>query len=176
MNVSDTLLRPATLFDVAESSASLEEFGHNLRDWQHEIQRGGVHSRREFSRRIGQPPEKMSGRFPQGDLADAMLAAYAEWLADQAGIPRPEWVRDPGRISGIPWFGSPLKGWLLVNSPASFRHRNLFTIPEPVFTPARGRPRKSKEHKARKAAQRQREYKKRIRSLIHQARSNALHS
>ena len=62
-----------------------------------------------------------------------MLAAYAEWIADQAGISRPAWCADPQRVTERPWFGSPLRGWLLAHTPASFRQRNLFTIPEPVF-------------------------------------------
>lgn len=171
MNVSETFHRPKTLQDVAESSFSLEEFGRNLRDWQHEIQRGGVHSRTEFARRLTPEPPRLADGFKEGDLADAMLAAYAEWLADQAGIPRPNWCKDPSRVSENPWFGSPLRGWLIANSPASFRQRNLFTIPEPVFTPKRGRPRKPREHKARKAAERQRAYRQRMRILIETARN-----
>lgn len=171
MNVSDSLLRPQTLRDVSESSFSIEDFGRNLRDWQHEIQRGGIHSRKEFATRLQPAPQRCADRFPQGEIADAMLAAYAEWLADQAGISRPDWCRDRKRITQHPWFGSPLRGWLIANTPASFRQRNLFTIPEPVFTPKRGRPRKSREHKARKAAERQRVYRQRIRALVDKAKA-----
>lgn len=163
MNVSNSLQRPKTLRDVAQSSASLEEFGRNLRDWQHGIQREGVHSRKEFSARLCGVPPRLASRFPQGELADAMLAAYAEWLADRAKIPRPDWCKDPLRVTETPWFGSPLRGWLLANAPASFRQRNLFTIPEPVFTPKPGRPRKTRAHHARKAAERQRVYRRRVR-------------
>jgi len=170
VNVSGTLQRPKTLSDVAESSSKLEEFGRNLRDWQHEIERGGVHSRGEFAKRLREPPQTLAAKFSGGDIADAMLAAYAEWLADQAGIARPDWCRDPQRVAQTPWFGSPLRGWLIANSPASFRQRNLFTIPEQVFTPKPGRPKKSTEHKARKAAERQRAYRKRIRTIVEQAR------
>lgn len=171
MNVSGTLQRPRSLRDVAESSKTLEEFGRNLRDWQHEVQRGGVGSRKEFSHRLEETPPLLSEQFPKGDLADATLAAYAEWLADQAGIARPDWCSDPKRVAKTPWFGSPLRGWLLAHTPASFRQRNLFTIPEAVFTPRAGRPRKSIEHKARMAAERQRAYRRRIRSLVEQARN-----
>jgi hypothetical protein len=170
MNVSETLQRPKTLKDVADSSSRLEEFGRFLRDWQHEIQRGGVHSRKEFAKRLAEEPPFLDGVFEGGDTADATLAAYAEWLADQAGLPRPEWCRDRRRIARAPWFGSPLRGWLIAHTPASFRQRNLFTIPEPVFSPKPGRPRVSREHKARKAAERQRAYRKRIRHLVAQAR------
>jgi hypothetical protein len=102
-----------------------------------------------------------------------MLAAYAEWLADQAGIHRPEWCRDQDRITEIPWFGSPLRGWLISHTPASFRQRNLFTIPEAVFTPRPGRPKVSAAHKARKAAERQRAYRRRIRALVEKARAES---
>ncbi|MCC5843771.1 MAG: hypothetical protein JJU05_05910 [Verrucomicrobia bacterium] len=174
MNVSGTLHRPKTLQDIAESSTSIEEFGRNLRDWQHEIQRGGVHSRKEFASRLTPEPPRLAERFQDGVLADAMLAAYAEWLADQAKIPRPDWCKDSNRVREDPWFGSPLRGWLIANTPASFRHRNLFTIPEQVFTPKRGRPQKSREHKAQKAAERQRAYRKRVRKLIQAARTQPL--
>lgn len=166
MNVSGTFYRPKTLQDVAESSFCLEEFGRNLRDWQHEIQRGGVHSRKELASRMNPVPPRLAGQFEDAEIADAMLAAYAEWIADQAGIPRPAWCADPLRVTQRPWFGSPLRGWLLAHAPASFRQRNLFTIPEPVFTPRPGRPRKSAAHKARKAAERQRAYRQRVRERL----------
>ena len=171
MNVSESLQRPRTLRDVAESSFSLEDFGHHLRDWQHGIQRDGVNSRREFSHRLDAEPPLLAGRFPLGDLADAMLAAYAEWLADQAGIKRAAWCKDPERIAKTPWFGSPLHGWLIAHAPASFRQRNLFTIPEAVFVPKAGRPRKPIAHKASMAAERQRAYRRRIRELVQKARA-----
>ncbi|MCC5850010.1 MAG: hypothetical protein JJU29_18135 [Verrucomicrobia bacterium] len=170
MNVTQSLQRPLTLRDVAKSSGTLEDFGRNLRDWQHVIQRGGVHSHKAFQRSIADPPPALADRFEGGDTADAMLAAYAEWLADQAGIPRPEWCGDPLRISREPWFGSPLRGWLIAHAPASFRQRNVFTIPEAVFTPKPGRPTVSREQKMRKAAVRQRAYRRRIRTLVEKAR------
>jgi len=163
--------RPGTLADVAAWSECLEHFGRNLRDWQHEIQRGGVSNRAEFTRRLGPVPALMQDRFALGDVADAMLAAYAEWLADQAGIPRPAWCADPRRVAQCPWFGSPLRGWLIANTPASFRHRNLFTLPEPVFTPRPGRPRVSPQHKKNRANARQRAYRDRVRELLQNARA-----
>ena len=172
---TESLNRPKTLHEVASESHSLEEFGRNLRDWQHEIQRGHVHNHKEFARRISERPEGLKDRFPGGDTADAMLAAYAEWLADEAGLERPAWCSDPERVSEFPWFGSPLRGWLLAHSPANFRQRNLFTIPEAVFTPKAGRPRVPPEQKARKAAERQRAYRKRIRVLLDRARELEQH-
>lgn len=166
MKAKGPIRRPRTLCEVATWSNSLSAFGSNLRDWQHAIQREGVHSRAELVRRIAAAPPLLDGSFPQGDVADAYLAAYAEWLADRASIPRPAWCGDPRRAAREPWFSSPARGLLLVTSPASFRQRDLFTRPEPVFTPRRGRPRVPAEQKREKARLRQKAYRRRIRSLV----------
>jgi len=170
MKTTNTLARPATLADVARISNSLESFGMNLRDWQHEIQRGFVRSRLEFQRRLKALPPRCEGHFAGGDVADAYLAAYGEWLADCAGIERPAWTRDPKRVATDPWFSTPLRGRLLATTPASFRQRNIFTTPEPVFHPAPGRPRVPIEQKREKARLRQKVYRQRIRALVATAR------
>lgn len=162
--------RPRTLREVAEWSDSLEQFGRHLRDWQHEIQRGGVHSRNELSRRLDEEPVLLADRFKEGDVADAYLAAYAEWLSDQAAIPRPVWCRDVKRMARNPWFSSSARALLLVKSPGSFRQRGLFTIPEAVFKPRPGRPRVDPERKREKARLRQRAYRRRIGELLRSAR------
>ena len=171
--VDDTkpIQRAGTLSDVAGQSNSLREFGMNLRDWQHVIQREHVNSRQELARRLAEEPPLLAHRFSQGDVADAYLAAYAEWIADRAGIPRPAWCANLARCAIDPWFSTSTRGLLLVRSPASFRQRNLFTIPEPVFTPRRGRPRVSAEQKREKARERQRAYRGRVRKLLAQART-----
>lgn len=163
--------RPRTLSDVAEWSESLEDFGMHLRDWQHEIERGGVHNRAELARRLEAAPRLLSGQFTDGDVADAYLAAYAEWLADRAGISRPSWCGDRSRAARDPWFSSPARALLLVRSPGSFRQRNLFAIPEPVFSPRPGRPPVSFEQRREKARLRQKAYRGRIRELVQKART-----
>lgn len=174
MTAGRTLARPATLAEVARVADSLESFGMSLRDWQHEIQRGGVRSRPELGRRLAEPPPRCCGRFAGGDIADAYLAAYAEWLADRAGIARPSWTRDRGRVATDPWFATPQRARLLVTTPASFRQRNLFTNPEPLFRPMAGRPRVSSEQKREKARQRQKAYRERIRILVERGRRAAI--
>lgn len=172
MNVSDSFQRPRTCADIAASADSLASFGCHLRDWQHELQRGGVTSRPELAKRLEEPPVQLRDLFPEGDIADAMLAAYVEWIADEANIPRPDWVSDSNRVAQTPWFGSPARAWLLANTPASFRQRGLFTIPEPVFTARRGRPRVSAASKQIKARERQKAYRARIRALVAEARAS----
>lgn len=158
------LQRPKTFRQVAAFSSSLEEFGMNLRDWQHEIRRSHIHSRKELARRLEEAPELLADRFENGVIADAYLAAYAEWLADRARIARPDWCRAPERTLQKPWFATPLHGHLLVASPASFRQRNVFTVPEPVFYPHRGRPPVPEQQKREKARLRQKAYRIRINS------------
>ena len=170
MRTTDRLSRPQTLAEVATASKSQEQFGRSLRDWQHEIQRGGVHSRKAFAASIAEPPDLLQKRFAGGDVADAYLAAYAEWLADRACVPRPPWCADRRRVAKRPWFATPLRGRLLAAAPASFRQRQLFTIPEQVFTPRRGRPRVPEEQKRVAARRRQKAYRERIRELVREAR------
>lgn len=164
--------RPLTLREVAEQSDSLQSFGMNLRDWQHEIQRGGVHSRNELAKRLEQAPSLLATHFQGGDCADAYLAAYAEWLADKAGIPRPDWCGDPNRVSREPWFSMPVRGHLVAVTPASFRQRNLFTIPDAVFTPKPGRPGVPETQKREKSRSRQKRYRDRVRLTIERARQS----
>jgi hypothetical protein len=64
-----------------------------------------------------------------GQVQDCYLAAVAEELARQFNLPRPGWVDAPTRKLHRPWFASPLaalRAVLLLESPASFRSRNLF--------------------------------------------------
>ncbi len=171
MSETNIIERPKTLREVAEQSDTLESFGMSLRDWQHAIQRGGVHSRAALRQRIDACPPRLAGRFKGGDIADAYLAAYAEWLADRAGTLRPSWCGDAERVADDPWFATPVRGHLLAVTPASFRQRNLFTIPEPVFTPKPGRPRCSADHKRQRARQRQKAYRDRVRVLLAKARA-----
>ena len=162
--------RPQSLADVAAQSDTLAEFGSNLRDWQHEIQRGRIHSRSAFAERIAKAPELLRTRFEGGDVADAYLAGYAEWLADEAGIARPDWCSSRQRVADRPWFASPLRGHLLAASPGSFRQRQIFTIPEQVFTPRAGRPPVSDARKRERARLRQKAYRQRIAKLVRKAR------
>jgi hypothetical protein len=166
----NTIERPKTLRDVAVQSGSLQDFGTNLRDWQHEIQRGGVHSYRALTKRLEREPPLLSSRFEGGDIADAYLAAYAEWISDQAGVLRPIWCGNPERCANDPWFSTSVRGQLLATTPASFRQRNLFTIPDAVFSAKPGRPRVPEAGKREKARLRQKAYRTRVRTLLTKAR------
>lgn len=65
----------------------------------------------------------------QGRIQDAYLAATAEELSRQHGLPLPRWVDRQERKLQRPWFASSmaaLRAVLLLESPAGFRSRNLF--------------------------------------------------
>jgi hypothetical protein len=65
-----------------------------------------------------------------------------------------------------PWFADEARASLLVLTPASFRQRNVYTIPEQVIKLRRGRPRVSDEQKREKAMARDRRYREKIREKL----------
>src|SRR5882672_5882012 len=95
-------LRPATLKEIAERSDSLAEFGRHLRDWLHELRR--ISSRAQAATAVVDAPPRLRDKFPQGHVADAWLAAYAEHLSGKIGIAAPGWAFASWRISDDPIF------------------------------------------------------------------------
>lgn len=170
MNNSTPTHWPRTLREVAEFSESIEDFGRFLREWEHTISRKGVHSRPALYRSLSDEPPTLRDRFEQGDVADAFLAALAEWLVRKHGLRDVEWAHDPHRIADRAWWANGVRPSLLVRTPASFRVRHLFTIPNDPFRPRPGRPRISEKEKLEKQALRQKKYRARIRDLVKKAR------
>lgn len=155
--------RPQNLAEVAARAEDLQHFGWEFRDWQHTVR--SVHSRVELERTIAPEPVLLRDRFPEGRVADAWLAAYAEHTASLTGLDVPGWALDRRRIASEPWFSanSPAERALaLRDSPPAFKNRNLFT--SMVDLPLRlraGRPPKSREEKRRTNAERQRRFRRR---------------
>jgi hypothetical protein len=155
-------LRPTTLKEIAERSDSIEEFGRHLRDWLHELRRAS--SRTQVAATIADEPPRLRDKFPQGEIADAWLAAYAEHLSGKIGAPAPEWAFAPWRTSDDPLFdeGSTpvLRTLALARAPLAFKRRNIFTpsIDLPLVLRA-GRPIKSAEEKRKTNAERQRRFR-----------------
>ena len=158
------ITRPKSLKEVAEQSASLSDFGLNLRDWLHELRRAS--SRAQAAATIADEPPKLREKFPQGGVADAWLGAYAEHLAQKVHRIAPTWAFAPDRVAKDPIFDagadSPmLRVLALVHAPAAFKRRNIFT--PSVDLPLRlraGRPMKSLEEKRKTNAERQRRFRK----------------
>tara|TARA_B100001057_G_scaffold433490_1_gene462434 strand:+ start:2623 stop:3153 length:531 start_codon:yes stop_codon:yes gene_type:complete len=158
--------RPNTLKKVAEQASDLQEFGLLLRDWIHQVTRGDISNRPALQRSIDETPPLLRTKFGQGEVADAYLAAYAEWIADKAKIDRPHWVQRSSRVLEEPWFADDARASLLIETPASFRQRGVFTIPESVVHLRRGRPRVSLEQKRAKARVRDQRYRAKIREKL----------
>ncbi len=116
-------LRPRSLAETARRTATFEDFGDHLADFLHYFE-----SSPNLASLANEPP-LLDGRFPEGRVADAYLAAVAAALADRIGEVRPRWTWAPCRFLDSPWFATPgaaMRATLILESPASFRERNLF--------------------------------------------------
>ena len=169
--------RPKTLKEVAAQTESLTDFGRNLRDWLHEVRR--YSSRPELERALADEPVILRHRFPQGAVADAWLAAYAEHIASRIDRTPPNWAFEASRILKEPWFADEsanvsLRALALVHSPLAFKRRNIFT-PD-VDLPLRlraGRPEKTAEQKRESNAMRQRRFRARLRAELKRLRNRS---
>ncbi len=155
--------RPKSLHEIATRAEDLKHFGWEFADWLHTVR--ALRSRPALVQTIATEPPLLAARFPEGNVADAWLAAYAEYLAQLAGIAVPAWAHSPRRIAREPWFSAdrPLSRALaLRDSPPAFKNRNLFTprVDLPLRLRA-GRPPKTAEEKRRTNAERQRRFRSR---------------
>ena len=78
---------------------------------------------------LADEPARLAARFPEGDVADAYLAAVAVALARVISVAPPAWSWQESRKLRRPWFahaGTALRATLIAESPAAFRERNLF--------------------------------------------------
>ena len=165
--------RPVTLAEVAARADSLAHFGRELADWMHALRALG--SRPALAATIAKAPALLAGRFPEGALADATLAAYADLLAASIDIAPPAWAFGPERVAPEPWFavdGLRSRLFALRDSPPAFKRRNLFS-PAPDL-PVRlrvGRSPVSPEQRRVKNAERQRRFQQRRSELLRKVAS-----
>jgi len=114
---------PKTLAEVAELAASGESFDLSMADFLD----GFFWNPSQAA--LAASPKRLAGALPQGEVADAYLAAAAEWLAWKFNLQPPKWAFEEDRALRRPWFASQLaslRAVLLWESPAPFRSRNLF--------------------------------------------------
>ena len=145
-----TTNRPFTLRQLSERSDSKERFGYELADFEHELAR--MTSRRELRQAIQEVPLILTGRFQEGVIADAWLAALAELLCTRYRINYPDWIWNPTRFLEEPVIhdshSTRLKIWHVLKCAPAFSRRNYFVdyqLPPIHLRP--GRPRKSDAHK-----------------------------
>ena len=155
--------RPKSLHEIATRAENLDHFGREFADWLHTLRT--LHDRGALRETVAAEPPLLAPRFPEGNVADAWLAAYAEYLAQQTGIPVPDWAASPSRISTEPWFSTDRpfsRAFALRDSPPAFKNRNLFT--SRVDLPLRlraGRPKKTTKERLQANAARQRRFRAR---------------
>jgi hypothetical protein len=117
-------MRPKTIAEVAQLTISGEPFEVSLANFLDEFYLAPVESA------LSESPELLAPKFSdQGHVEDAYLAATAEHLAAAYQLPIPAWVTDDVRKLHHPWFASSLaslRAVLILESPATFRARNLF--------------------------------------------------
>jgi hypothetical protein len=122
--------RPATLQEVAKESRTYTEFGYNLKDFLHEF---ALAKRRQLPLEpflVGEPP-RLAGRFEQGKICDAFLAATADYLARANRIQTPAWALKEDLILERPWFSEEfpqVRLLLLRDTPSVFKDKNLFVF------------------------------------------------
>lgn len=160
--------RPQSLAEVAARTDSLARFGRELADWLHTVRTLGA--RPSLARTVVDAPTRLAGRFPEGRLADATLAAYAEWLCARIRTAPPAWCFEPERIASEPWFadeGPRARLFALRDTPPAFKRRNLYTAePDLPVHLRRGRPSVPVETKRAGNAARQRRFQQKRRELL----------
>ena len=115
--------RPGSLAEVAARSQSDGDWSRHLAEFldQFYLERRAA--------MLEEEPERLAHRLDGGDVADAYLAATAVSLARRIGAWPPRWAGQADRKLAAPWFAHPgpaVRATLLLESPASFRERNLF--------------------------------------------------
>ena len=125
-----TISRAKSLSDVAAWSASYAVFQRNRRDWVELVRACPV--RAQVLGSVLVPPKLLRGRFPEGAVADAWLAGYAEHVCLHASADIPEWALKPNRFLAAPNFDPGVndprqRALVLDQSPEAFRRRNIFT-------------------------------------------------
>jgi hypothetical protein len=115
--------RLASLAEVAQVSNTSERFAMACRDFL-----DGFYEAPTEEKLRPEPP-KLAPSLEDEGYADAYLAAMAEYLAHRYRMKVPVWSRGPGRIANRPAFAMDSyegRMFLLVESPAEFRARNIF--------------------------------------------------
>jgi hypothetical protein len=119
-----TFSRPQSLAEVARIGNDAETLSFAIRNFLDEFYADPAQHRLE------EEPSFLGSVLRDDGLADAYLAGIAQHLTQQNGLRVPDWARlsDARRLKK-PWFAMQSHGgrmFLLVESPAAFRERNIF--------------------------------------------------
>jgi hypothetical protein len=166
--ISAKQLRPSTHAEIGVRADSLARFGRELADWLHTLRACG--SRPALVAAMRDEPALLAGKFAEGTLADATLAAYADLLATRIGVAPPAWMFAATRIAPGPWFavnGPRSRLLALRDTPPEFKRRHLFVAqPDLPMRLRAGRPPVSAEARRAANAELQRRFHQRRRELV----------
>ena len=115
--------RPQSLLEVAQLGSDAQTFSFALRNFLDE------YYAHPAAGCLAEEPPLLASNLQDNGLADAYLGGVAEHLARQSGFPISAWARSASRRLKKPWFSMNSHGgrmFLLVESPAAFRERNIF--------------------------------------------------
>jgi hypothetical protein len=115
---------------LAARCENYADFGTGLKDFLHAF---------EFARRqrfplnpmLAEAPPRLTGRFTEGLICDAFLAATADYLSRVNRIPSPEWALAEDLALPEPWFSEEFPAVrlrLLRDTPSAFKDKNLFVF------------------------------------------------
>ena len=117
-------MRPKTLAQVVARAAAGDNFDRCLANFLDEF-----YAAPQVAALV-EAPLLLAPQFGEvGSIQDAYVAATAEELARSFNFTSPEWAASEQRALHKPWFASSLaslRAVLLLESPPSFRARNLF--------------------------------------------------
>ena len=117
-------MRPKSLAEVAALALQGQNFDLCFANFLDEF-----YAKPNVEALLAEPPLLAPHDEKLGAVQDAYLAATAEELARIYNLPWPAWTDREERKLRRPWFASPLaslRAVLILESPPSFRARNLF--------------------------------------------------
>ena len=152
---------PKTAAEVTFDIHQASDLQASLQLWQAELKE--VSSRKELLKRVQDAPPLLRSRLKDQGYCDAYLAAYVDWICQLTKTKAPDWVNQSHRIADTAFTDDAID---LSLTPAAFRQRNLFTLPENVVQLRRGRPKKSEAHKLKNNAERQHRYRQRVKAKL----------
>ena len=115
--------RPASLAEVARESSDETALSFHLRDFLDEFYA------QPSPARLEEEPPLLADLLKDGGRADAYFAATADYLSRKYQFNAPGWTRSDQRTLRSPFFAlesHAARMWLIVESPAPFRERNIF--------------------------------------------------
>lgn len=128
--------RPQSLEETAAESQSYDEFGHNLKDFLHEVTTARKREQPVAPMFLTEPP-RLAERFKEGNICDAFLAGIADYFSRVNAIPTPEWALGENRILREPWFAVDfieVRALLLRDTPSAFKDKNMFIFESALRT------------------------------------------